>query len=308
MDELSEDERNAVLYNGSSKAQGRAQPRFDLDDAFAEDDNDMSFQFSPEAVRQDMAMSMKQDWNLDQDLDNISVRIGYSVDDPDASVSTFDINGSPNGGPVSLSSLQSPPHADRTLSQSRSDSFNEVQLSSEFSSVSLSDHPSLPDSVYTSPEPEPEEEQGIETQHEQPPEEPVSPYPTVQIDVSEDRPVTQVVTVHSTSLDEPSTARSNNSLQEPLTSISARVNSASSPSLPLAGSFASPPPPATPSTAQSNASIHVVRWLEASHVEIYGTKCLGQSHQQNSTKVPPTQRPERGQQAYGGLGDDDEAE
>jgi len=247
MDELSDDERNTVLYNGASKAQNH----FDLDDAFADaDDNDVSFDFSPAAVREEMARSMKHDWNVEPGLDNIAVNIGYSIDQ-DASVSTFDINGSPDKGPVSLSALQSPPRISRTLSQPQSDSFNDIQLSSEFSSVNLSDQPSPPVSLYASPEPlEPE------------PEEHVSPYPAVQIDVSQDRPEPQVLEVDRPSVDEPPTAGLERSSYRPSGTPSSgkdhshsRQNSisTSTPSLPLPTSLTSPTP-TTPTTAQSNAS------------------------------------------------------
>ncbi|THH33409.1 hypothetical protein EUX98_g775 [Antrodiella citrinella] len=171
MEELSDDERNVVLHNGASKAQPN---HFDLDDAFEDaDDNDVSFDFSPAAVREEMARSMKHEWKVEQDIDDLSVKIGYAVEQ-DASVSTFDINDSPDQGPVSLSSLQSPQRANQTLPQSRSDSnneFNDIQLSSEFSSVNLSDLPTPPESVHASPDPEEAE-----------PKEHLSPYSTVQID------------------------------------------------------------------------------------------------------------------------------
>lgn len=243
MDELSEDERNTVLYNGASKAQNR----FDFDDAFTDtdEDNSVSFDFSPALVREEMARSMKEEWNVDHDLDAIATSIEYAAD-PDASVSTFDINGSPDGEPISLSSLQSPQAVARTLSQSRSDSFNEVQLSSEFSSVSLSDNPSSSTPIHESPEAELDE-----------PEEHVSPYPAVQIDMSRDHQVTQVITVAPTSMDEPPMATPEPSSDEPFdarrSSNHSRRSSASTPPSSLSTS-ASSPMPTTPTTAQSNAS------------------------------------------------------
>ncbi|KAH8099322.1 RabGAP/TBC [Cristinia sonorae] len=238
MDELSEEELNTALNNGASK-NGQQHHGFDVDDAFADsDDNDTSFEFSPAAIREEMARNMKHSWNADEDVEVSVPSIGYV--DPDASVSTFDINGSPNDGPASLSSLQSPPPITRSLSQAGS--FNDVQFSSEFSSISLSD-PSPPDS---SPQPEPEPE----TVHEDV-EEPVSPYPAVQIDVS--RPVAQVVTVTPTTADTASTADSVASSHDPSTVRSdgyeqSPRNSASAPSLSIPPS----PLPVTPFSAPAN--------------------------------------------------------
>lgn len=243
MDEFSEDERNVVYHNGSSKPLG--QNRFTLDDAFADsDDNeDVSFEFSPAAIRQEMAKNMKGHWGADQDLNGVAAKIGYAGD-PDASVSTFDINGSVHGEPISLSPPQQPPPLPITpqLSRSESDSFHDIQLTSGFSSISLSDHPSPPEPRHDTPE----------YPYHEPSPEPVSMYAAVQIDVSQDHPEPQVVTIDTNPTTEPSTATSDHFPKIPSSSsiVQSPRSSVSTPSLPMTASTSA----TTPTTAQSNAS------------------------------------------------------
>ncbi|KAH9858360.1 RabGAP/TBC [Lenzites betulinus] len=138
---------------------------FSLDDAFS-DNEDMDVpEFSPAAIRQELAKRMKaaETWQTDAGgLDDIVTKIGFSVD-ADASVSTFDIDADQDSPP---SLAHSPPSRIQSQSSSHQDSLYDVPLSSEFSSVSLSDN-QLPPPL----------------QHEDP-EEIVSDYPAVQIDLS----------------------------------------------------------------------------------------------------------------------------
>ncbi|KAI0334373.1 RabGAP/TBC [Cubamyces sp. BRFM 1775] len=217
---------------------------FALDDAFS-DNEDMDVpEFSSAAIREELAKNMNgaQSWNVgDAGLDDLVTKIGFSVD-PDASVSTFDIDAGHDSPPSPLHSPTSP----RIQSQSSShqDSLYEVPLSSEFSQVSL-DEPRSP--------PQPQQEE---------PEETVSEYPAVQIDLSATDAVTTEVhpdkmsmksvqpmqlPQRSVSHDEfrPSTPSS------PLQVPSLNASAVSTPSLPLPTSTSlptptTPKPPATP--------------------------------------------------------------
>ncbi|KAJ3488186.1 hypothetical protein NLI96_g3004 [Meripilus lineatus] len=169
--------------------------RFNLDDAFNDgDDNDDSLDFSPAAIRKELAKNMNHDqWGAMPDLDDFSSKIGYAVDDPDASVSTFDIDASLHDEPISPPTQQPPSPVSRTMSYiSHSASLNDSQLASEFISVSLSDHhipPADPEELELEQEPEPEV---LPEESEQ-----YAEYPSVQIDVSAEHPVAEVVSPKS---------------------------------------------------------------------------------------------------------------
>lgn len=148
------------------------------DDAFSDTEDIEVPEFSPAAIRQELAKNMNggDGWGgaaADLDLDNIVAKIGYSVD-PDASVSTFDIDGGHDSPPQSPP--QTPPSLTRMASQTSShqDSLYDVPLSSEFSHVSLSEEARSP------PRP----------QHNEP-EEMVADYPAVQIDMTASEVVTK---------------------------------------------------------------------------------------------------------------------
>ncbi|RDX51867.1 RabGAP/TBC [Lentinus brumalis] len=164
------------------------------DDAFEETEDLDVPEFSPAAIREELAKNMHSTsgadgWNhggTDVDTDDIVVKIGYSVD-PDASVSTFDIDAGHDSPPSSPP--RTPPlmrHDSQT--SSHQDSLYEVPLSSEFSQVSLSDDPRTPSSP-------PHQHDGPEgTQAE---------YPAVQIDLSAPKVVAKEVHLGSYSLDRP---------------------------------------------------------------------------------------------------------
>ncbi|KAI0937202.1 hypothetical protein AcV5_005157 [Taiwanofungus camphoratus] len=144
--------------------------RFTFDDAFSDtDDNDASLEFSPAAIREELAKTMKEgaSWHIRQDeAIDFASNIGYSVD-PDASVSTFNIDAQEHD------SIPSPPGMQRSLSStsqmssqlSESGSLHDVQLSNSFSQIALSDSSS--------------------SQLREEVDDHVAAYPAVQIDVSE---------------------------------------------------------------------------------------------------------------------------
>ncbi|KAI0639975.1 rab-GTPase-TBC domain-containing protein [Trametes polyzona] len=181
MDHLSDDEGRAR----APETKPGIPASFTLDDAFSENEDIDVPEFSPAAIREEFAKSMgeAESWPVgDGGIDDLVAKIGFSVD-PDASVSTFDIDGGQNSPP---SASHSPPFS-RIQSQSSShqDSLYEVPLSSEFSQVSLSDHQSPPP-----------------PQHEEPEELP-SDYPAVQIDLSAPQVVAKEVHVEEAHAPQP---------------------------------------------------------------------------------------------------------
>ncbi|KAI0828943.1 RabGAP/TBC [Trametes gibbosa] len=154
---------------------------FSLDDAFS-DKEDMDVpEFSPAAIRQEFAKSMNaaETWQVGEGgLDDLVTKIGFSVD-ADASVSTFDIDAG-HDSPPSLAYSPSPSRI-QSQSSSHQDSLYEVPLSSGFSSISLSENRLPPP-----------------RQHEEP-EEIVSDYPAVQIDLSAPEAVAKEVHVDGAS-------------------------------------------------------------------------------------------------------------
>ncbi|KAI8995287.1 RabGAP/TBC [Trametes punicea] len=158
---------------------------FMLDDAFSDNEDVDVPEFSPAAIRAELAKSLNganSSQANDSDANDLASRIGFSVD-PDASVSTIDIDGGHGSPPSAPHSMSSPGIESR--STSHQDSLYEVPLSSDFSQVSLSDHQSPPP-----------------PQHDEP-EEVVSEYPAVHIDLSAPEVVTQEVRADRTPPKEP---------------------------------------------------------------------------------------------------------
>ncbi|KAI0756334.1 rab-GTPase-TBC domain-containing protein [Daedaleopsis nitida] len=166
------------------------------DDAFSDTEDIDVPEFSPAAIRKELAKNMRMNggvngWGgegLGTNMDDTVAKIGYSVD-PDASVSTFDIDGGHDSPPPSPP--QTPPltRIDSQTSQTSShqDSLYEVPLASEFTQVSLSDDPNSPSSTLP--------------RHEEP-EESVHEYPAVEIDLSAPVVVTKEVRLEPRPSDE----------------------------------------------------------------------------------------------------------
>lgn len=255
----SDDEHDSPRAHGPSSSLSRP-ARFNFDDAFSDtDDQDESFEFSPAAIRAELQKSLSQDsthgestWVPDHDLNDLLSKIGYANGgeaDPDASVSTFDIDtGYPHGLSLPTQQPYSPEFGTTSYpSEDDVQSFDEVTLASELSSVNLQ-------SPQPDPHETPEQHSYEESRHGE--------YPAVQIDVSDDHSIPAVVhvgtplshtPVRSLSPSTPphdgqiSPATSTGS--NPLTPQSSQ--SASVPSLPMPASSSLP----TPSSARSDASV-----------------------------------------------------
>ncbi|OCH96434.1 RabGAP/TBC [Obba rivulosa] len=229
--------------------------RLSLDDAFDDaDDHDVSLEFSPSAIRAALSKNLNggEDWH--PGLDNASIdsaKVGYSVD-PDASVSTFDID------------ARSPPTLERTFS---SESMDRPQLTH---------YDSAQDSLYDVPLSESVSQASVSSQLSSPPAPPshpngrdhVSEFPSVQIHTSDDTPVVAEVksepalggdtslgrTQQSVSHEEVR-ARNPLSLSSPLR---ASANAVSTSSLPLPTSQSLPVPSTSepPAHPPSNAPRH----------------------------------------------------
>lgn len=234
------------VYNSGVTTFGH-RSRFNLDDAFTDgDDNDESFDFSPAAIRQEMAKNLNYDqWDTVADLDGIAGKIGYSVD-TDASVSTFDIDASLHEVPISPPTQQPPSPESQNLSHtSFSGSLNDSQLAGEFTSVSLSDH----NSALAPPEPDTPAEIPVEQDQ-------FAEYPTVQIDVSAEHPVAEVISptsggnsvYYAADGPQPGEEPINHELPAPSPTSSSTHRSESS--LPIPTSSSLP----TPTSTHSNAS------------------------------------------------------
>jgi hypothetical protein len=114
-------------------------PRFDVDDAFSDGEDDGGgFRFNPDAIREEFAKHKYPaglSWPNEQEDSNVnSNKNGFFETQPpesDTSISTIDINGS---GSVHAASSQS-------LSRPQTPEESSEHMSSQFSSVSLSDPP-----------------------------------------------------------------------------------------------------------------------------------------------------------------------
>ena len=155
-----------------------------FDDAFSDtEDNDVSFEFSPAVIRAELAKNMSNShtdvvWHPDDELDSIAAKIGFA--DPDTAAPTFNVGGHIDDDQQLSPPTQQPPSSGSRTSSflSQSESFDEVNLTSEFSSVSLE-----------SPLPNDEREEGAEDEHEPQ----YASYPAVEIDTSQNHPVPTVV-------------------------------------------------------------------------------------------------------------------
>ena len=263
MEDLSDDELNVVYTKGAAPAVSTARrvEGFSLDDAFSDtDDNEVGFDFSPAALREELHKSISHDtdWNLGDDVEDFANKIGYSVDhETDTSVSTFDINASVHDEPISPPTQQPPSPDSQTLSQpsrSQPDSLSDVQLASDFSTVSLSDHASTP------PEPEPEPDKSDEEEVEVKQEHVVEhAYPAVQIEVHDDThalATVQEVAIppaeyHIPDHQSKPSQDSINAIQSITPRSSTSVASESSVTVPIPSSSSLP----TPSSAQSTTSV-----------------------------------------------------
>lgn len=235
------------------------------DDAFG-DDEDMDVtlgKFTPEAIREEMAKNFSA--SREAELDVIASKIGYAVD-PDASVSTFDIDAPADEAP--RPSLGTPPLQPSTSSRSQFhsqdsptlDNMEDISLSNSYSHISLSDDKSLtslpsPPAVHSDHEDESDD-------HAQ-----YANYPTVQIDVSESIPTPHEIRLSAVSaqgtsmtIHPGSSSRSiGNGFEQdqdrPTTPSSSRLSpaysAASTSSLPLPSSSSAP----VPSTSASHVSI-----------------------------------------------------
>lgn len=169
------------------------------DDAFSDTEDLDVPEFSPAILREELAKNMNGDtngggratdnWSGGFDMDDIVAKIGYSVD-PDASVSTFDIDAgheSPPSTPLSPAQHTRSPSPRLMMSQSSShqDSLYDVPLSVELSRVSLDDDPPSP--------PAPHHEEA---------EEDATEYPAVQIDLAGPEALTTEVHLDTPSSDE----------------------------------------------------------------------------------------------------------
>ena len=237
------------------------------DDAFSDTEDIDVPEFSPAVLREELAKNMNGDangngvpidsWSGGFDMDDIVAKIGYSVD-PDASVSTFDIDAgheSPPSTPLSPAQHTRSPSPRRTMSQSSShqDSLYDVPLSVELSHISLDDDPPSP------PAP-----------HHEEPEEDATEYPAVQIDLSGPEALATEVHLDSPSSDETRSSEGDQRLPHqhaasmdevrktppsPLEIPPFTANAASTSALPLTASASVPTPaaagltePPTPTT------------------------------------------------------------
>lgn len=174
--------------------------RFNFDDAFSDtDDNDVSYEFTPEAIRAEFEKNVRQSkeeasWNVDHDLNELMSKIGYA--ETDASVSTFNID-SDDRDQLSPPTQQPPSPDSRTTSHpSISDGFDDV--TSEFSIVNLQSPLTDADAPAVSAN-------GDEERTDEEPESRFTEYPAVHIDLSQEHPVPTVVRISTPTLPEPHT-------------------------------------------------------------------------------------------------------
>ncbi|KAI0778741.1 rab-GTPase-TBC domain-containing protein [Trametes elegans] len=237
MDHHPDDDEAA--HNNASREGAPADFAFD-DDAFSDTEDIDVPAFDPAAIRQDLAKNMNgaQGWHVGESgIDDLVAKIGFSAD-PDASVSTFDIDAGHESPP---SASQSPsPRRIQSQSSSHQDSLYEVPLSSELSQVSLSDH--------QSPSPPQQDE----------PEEITTENPAVQIDLSApevgakelhpDRVSVDTRTDDNEPVEPPQRAVSHDEFRRPKSPSSplkvspSNAGAASTSSLPIASSTSMPTP------------------------------------------------------------------
>lgn len=222
-------------------------PDFTFDDAFSDTDDDLPYEFSPAAIREELEknlsshLSAETNWPTDHELADIAGRIGFT-DDADASVSTFDIDGRYDDRLSPPTQQPASPESRTTSHPSESESLDELALSTEFSSVNLeSPHPDRDTGEDKYEQYEEEEPEHVEL-------------PAVQIETSEERADSAVV--RETTPPPPRSDRSytpstppHNEVDLPVTPQSV-TSFSSTASLPMTASTSLP----TPSSAQSTAS------------------------------------------------------
>lgn len=198
MSHTSDDEQDSpISYHPKSRSTS-SNVISNFDDAFSDnDENDVSFEFSPATFRAEIAKNLSNAsgevaWNPDDDLGNLAAKIGFA--DPELSTPTF-IVGSRETDDEQLSPPTQQPSSSGSQSPSflrQAESFDDISLTSDFSSVSLSSpHPDSPH----------EEEEREEREHEEEQDSQAHSYPAVQIDASEDHPEPTVVRVETPTVD-----------------------------------------------------------------------------------------------------------
>ncbi|KAI0347719.1 RabGAP/TBC [Trametopsis cervina] len=139
----SDDEQELPTIHPSSSSVSRP-TRFTFDDAFSDtEDADASYEFSAEAIRADLEKNLSggdaghhSGWPVDQDLNDIISKIGYSNShEPDSSVSTFHIDAG-YGEERSL-----PTHQSSSLDLHSVSHASEESLDEDFTSVNLQSPP-----------------------------------------------------------------------------------------------------------------------------------------------------------------------
>ncbi|GBE77620.1 RabGAP/TBC protein [Sparassis crispa] len=236
-----------------ARAKSSPPAHFAFDDAFS--DTDDSLEFSPEAIREDMAKNLGATSSFHADHEEMrafAVKIGFSVD-PDASVSTLDMHTPSRVHPPP------PPPMQRSLSDasefpshpSEDDSLYDIQLSNHLSEVTLSDDGSSP-----SPSPQPQE---AEHDHEAA-QNHTAAYPAVQIDVAEPHPVVSELQATPSSGSEqdvlaelPSRSVSHDEFRS--RTLASPASAASTSSLPLPTSTSLPNPKSPTSNASNTSNI-----------------------------------------------------
>lgn len=240
----------------------QSRTNFNLDDAFSDndDDADVTLKFTPEAIREDLAKNFNASHSDDAELDDLAGKIGFAVD-PDASVSTFDIDAPAEDSHFEVATPPLQPSSSSSSQLQSQDlpsleTMDEIALSSSFSHISLSDD--KPSALRSPPAVDASLDSGdaSDDEHAQ-----YASYPAVQIDVSEPIPTPREVKLSPTSAQKTATQQQGNrSLDEheedrPETPSSSRVSpphsAASTSSLPLPTSSSAP----VPSTSGSGTSI-----------------------------------------------------
>ena len=278
-----------------------------FDDAFEDiEDNDVSFEFSPAAIRAELAKSLNNtavdlSTRHDDELGSLTARIGFS--DPDASAPTFGIGKHTTGEHVQLSppTQQPPSSGSHTPQLSPVETFDDVNLTNEFTSIALDSpetdiHREVPPVERIVVEEEiPEHEE--QAQH--------ADYPSVQIDVSKEHPVATVIHVEPPSEDAAHSRSPSSTSQEqhPPDSVASAVtlpitpqsgsSVASTGSLPMPSPNSSAPPSAPPTTAHEASASHPSFFTHRSTKSHQGPSMLDKVvSKTRPTYLPPKPRTE----------------
>lgn len=237
--------------------------RFNFDDAFSDaDDQDEPFEFSPSAIRAELEKNLSHEssrseaaWTPNHDYSDLLAKISYAKGegvDPDASVSTFDIDAGYS------SALPPPAHQPYSPefgispqpSEDDVQSFDEVTLASDMSSVNLQSpqaDPDEPPGYLTGPEHQPAYHP---TATENTYEEYVGFVPTVEATTPPSHtPVRSPSPPSTPPHDGQASPSATSSGSNPATSHSS--HSASVPSLPMTASTSLP----TPTSGRSDTSV-----------------------------------------------------